>query len=1269
MITRNKPSSSDVAAAETHNLRMNEDALEKQEVLADLQVLVAKHGGVDTQQLDLDNKPLVLRTGSSLHQAHTPAKVLLWEMLEFKSMIVVHSRYRTKETDEFCVTASGDVIVFVEQEKHDISPWLDTDPNAIERIQLLTEFAKVTGGFVWDTDEVVLSQWLRFHDLYMPETIAQVKNLIAFLSLQLPDAEPLGSYWAQLLADDESAAVLTDEEIQRVRSLTARTVPKNGRLLEKLHADSNTTLPGQGDRQSAGRVIKELLNHPASQALAKKYVSELQWYGAGADENVSADELAQVLVTAVLVDLDTRAGRDTRRNHICGYDLYQPGNVDLPHFLIIDDFERYLLSNQLVSMNLAPLAMHLLLAKAAPEFLVRDIPNQLLVGSAGWVSFCHAVATLELNASGTSRLMTYDQVMAFAGIEPVGPSLEKLQGLAAIPSITDWGLINKLITHEQLNESEKDASVMAVNAYEAYATSIAQAAETFSMAMPSRKQIALKALKTVAPSADLEQRSLFTRRDRLYQQAANTLNSSPHPDEKPNSIYRPAGQPLSMLDAHIAGYLVGGNWDKLEGESIFRTWPGISGLGNVDDQFERALRDHYANMNKAHVTTLKLAMSAMMDADRIIFQNSKIGFFTLRPSVAKNHIPAVTSGLIGSSTPGRNYLAETQAEKDAATGRYGVVMCAFHGKDQITCYEVFILQGKCKKNQELGVLIGRTQKMHTASRVDFSGDLSEKTLAIPVTTNIPVDISSYTHGVDRTMKVYSTAVIEKLGEVAGSAVRVPRGHSIYSNYASAQFDKISTFIVKNRPLLTYEELKEIATESTWIEEAILTNKAQTDYLINLIVPFKSCVEDLTSGDKNRVADGTFGCIMETFALFGTAVGVASKVISVTARSVSLTSKMASLAKFAIKTTVSTFNPLDGVGTLGRGAVKLLHKGGLKLGAGVLQTFETATFQLRKIAGKAHSYDLIKAADYPRIGQGVWRPLEHGGDAVNVCAIARNDRWYAINRLGRPWGPLLKSFGFTQSLRLPRFHKPLPNDYTHLILRKSLPIARRNVANALAALGSPARTLDSNLVIGLLFGSTPRGRDQALIFLKLVKTDFDGLSGRNFVLAGIKDDVTTVSLMPDEYPAWKNAGPVAGADQPVITVYCDNLNDHFYREALNYEVIAVDLVHELFRGAPGATGLSHALAPQTRNPDHYQLNVTPLLNLALGELAISPDDASAEKYAAAKSLENADSFSLAVVLLNQLMTDRAKFLQNTQMMSAAVNGRRGGPIVGEVLISL
>ncbi|KPN90951.1 hypothetical protein [Pseudomonas nunensis] len=1268
MITRNKPKAVGSVAAQTHNLRMSEDAFEKQLLLAELQELVEKHGGVDTRLVDLDNMPFQLRVGSSLYQAHTPAKVLLEEMLKFKSMIGVHARYRTKETDEFCITGRGEVIVFAGQDKHDITQRLDADPNAIERIRLLAGFAKVTGEFVWDSDEVVLSQWLRFHDLYVPATIAGVKNLIAFLTLELPDVEPLGNYWGQLVAEDDSSAVLTDEEIQRVRALTAKTLSQKGRLLEKLYSESVKALPDPYDPQAASRLIKEMFLHSTSQALAKKYISELQWYGAGPDENVTAEDLAQILVTAVLLDLDHHSGRDSRRNHICGYDLYQPANADLPYFLILDDLERYLLSNQIVSMRLSRLAIHLLLAKAAPEFLVRDIPDQLLVGSVGWVSFCSAVATLELKSPGSSQSMTYDQVMAFAGIEPVGPWIEKLQGLAAIPSIIDWGLINKLITHEQLAESEKDTSIVAVTAYDGYATSIAQAAETFSTVMPSRKQVALKALEDAAPGFNLEERSLFTRKDRDYKQGTNTRNWSSRPDEQPNSIYRPTGHPLSMVDAHISGYLVGGNWDKLNGESIFKTWPGLSGLDNVDVEFDRVLKAHYSKMNSAHVTIMKLAMSSMMDADRVVFQNSKIGFFTLRPSVAKNHIPEVTSGLVGSSTPGRNYLAETQAEKDAATGRYGVVMCAFHGNDQITCYEVFILLGKCQKNPELGALIGRTQKMRTAARVDFSGDMSEKTRAIPTTADIPVDIRNYTHGVHSNIKVYSAAVIEKLGEIAGPNIRVSRGHSIYKNYASEQFDKIATFIVKNRPLVTYEELKEIATELTWMEEKILTQKAQTEFLVNLIVPFKSCIEDLSSGDKNRVADGAFGCIMDTLALFGTAVGVVSKVMSVAARSVSMTSKVASLAKFAITTTISMFNPLDGAGTVGRSAGKLFHKGSLKLGAGVLQTFETATFQLRKIAGSAQSYDLIKAADYSHIGQGLWRPLENGGDAVSICAIARKERWFAMNRLGKPWGPKLKRFDFTQSLSVPRFHKLLPADYTHLILRKSLPIARSKIANALVTLGEHSNSLDTNLVIGLLFGSTAKGRDQALNFLKVVKTDFDGLSGRNFVLAAVKDDITTASLMPVEYKAWKKDGAVAGVDQPVITVYSDNLNDHFYREKLNYEVIAIDLVHEMFRGGPDAKGLSYALDPQTKSQDTYQLNVAPLLNLALGELAISLESP-VQKHDSARSLENADTFSLAVVLFDQLMTDKSRFLQNTRIMSAAVGKRRSGPIEGEVLISL
>ncbi|MDP0947349.1 hypothetical protein, partial [Klebsiella pneumoniae] len=64
---------------------------------------------------------------------------------------------------------------------------------------------------------------------------------------------------------------------------------------------------------------------------------------------------------------------------------------------------------------------HIMLANVAPEFLVRDTPATLHIGSPAWLAFRKTVALLEESAAGSSRTLTYDQVLERSALEPLTP--------------------------------------------------------------------------------------------------------------------------------------------------------------------------------------------------------------------------------------------------------------------------------------------------------------------------------------------------------------------------------------------------------------------------------------------------------------------------------------------------------------------------------------------------------------------------------------------------------------------------------------------------------------------------------------------------------------------------------------------------------------------------------------------------------------------------------------------------------------------------------
>ncbi|MBS7675584.1 hypothetical protein KIN13_19450, partial [Vibrio cholerae] len=66
------------------------------------------------------------------------------------------------------------------------------------------------------------------------------------------------------------------------------------------------------------------------------------------------------------------------------------------------------------SAGLAHVGAYLLLARSAPQFLIKDIPPTVKVGSQAWASLVIAAMTIEAQTPGKVPGMTFAQVMSAA---------------------------------------------------------------------------------------------------------------------------------------------------------------------------------------------------------------------------------------------------------------------------------------------------------------------------------------------------------------------------------------------------------------------------------------------------------------------------------------------------------------------------------------------------------------------------------------------------------------------------------------------------------------------------------------------------------------------------------------------------------------------------------------------------------------------------------------------------------------------------------------
>jgi hypothetical protein len=1191
---------------------------------------IALYGAVAEDGFALDRIFFSLTEGSSLDHACTPLRKMLKHFVQSPSVIRIASENDINSLSDVYVTSTGGLIVpqgaYGWQE---LTDQVNAEPACARQLRHLAEAAKVVGGFIRLGKTTNAAQWLGFHGINTPSTVGEVIKLLSFLAWEWNDRDGLGNYWDYLVGHDADSVTLTQQDHDDIRQATLELCPRGKSLLATLYEKVRPADPGESRRECANEMIVQLLNHPFSQALAKKYIVALGWYGAGQGENLESSDLAQCLVTAILVELNAFKASVRKRNCIGAFELCDPVRfAGQPVGVIRSELESYLMTEHGLDREVVTLASHMLLAGIAPEFLVKQVPANFTLGSVGWVTFNVAVAFVEMNAKGSSRNMTFDEIMIFADMDTYSSGLGQLQSLVSIEPVIDWGLVNGVITHEQLTASYSDASAAALSAYQSFIERLSSSAKIWAAAPPDRRETAIQALQAAAPGCDfLEERILRHNTDRLGH-----------------------SMKMSMLDLHIEGELTSQEWDWRKEGRLYDQYPELPWMNSNQEVFETKVREHYRQLHEALGSNIKLAIASMPAKDREVFEQSDIHFFTFRPPVAEVRAESSNVGLIGSNAPPLKPM-EKQANRDAATGRFGVVLYVPIGADRYLCYEMFNLRGECRRNDKLGDYIHHYGRVKLPARMDFKGDPNKWVAAAYADKFAPVDLECYTHGTAPRAQQTSHAVMDKLGTLAAPASLPAIRHTVYQHYISAQVGRIAGFIVENRPLASIEEYIDTLTVLTEREEKRATKEKVEKFIVDLVVPFKSCIEDLASGDKERIGSGIFGCTMDAIGLISGVLGAVPKALNIAGKTASLSTKVIQALKLGLKFTGSTLNPLGDLPSLGLGLSKKILRGGLKVGKEGLQLVELATHQLAALTGKADCLELLRSATFSQIAKGKWRPRGRTIDMTDVAAISFNSHWYGVNRHGRPWGKRI-TFESTQVFSLPDVRGTVPTGFIHHVVDQSIPAAVRKIDNAISALTSAARKFDTDPALGLFFGSTQQGRDELLGVLWYIKADFAGLSVKNVFLNPQGDDADLIQIYPGFYRQWKNSGASQSAGHEFLRINARNLNDRLSQAGFNFGEIADDLIHEMYLCGAGHQDIAAASTAFSEKG----VNVAPLLALAAGSLPIQGGPQGAI-YESRMALKNADSVAMTIALLNQSVIDPPKFVENVGIMTRAVQGNK------------
>ena len=93
---------------------------------------------------------------------------------------------------------------------------------------------------------------------------------------------------------------------------------------------------------------------------------------------------------------------------------------------------------------MANVGAYVLLARKAPELLIKDLPASVTYGSTAWLNLSIAAATIEAQTPGKVPNMTFAQVMSAAE----GASLQDLSitQKAQSAALRVWGVVNGVIS-------------------------------------------------------------------------------------------------------------------------------------------------------------------------------------------------------------------------------------------------------------------------------------------------------------------------------------------------------------------------------------------------------------------------------------------------------------------------------------------------------------------------------------------------------------------------------------------------------------------------------------------------------------------------------------------------------------------------------------------------------------------------------------------------------------------------------------------------------
>lgn len=850
---------------------------------------------------------------------------------------------------------------------------------------------------------VPISEVLKSYGRTVPTTAGEMRNAVRWLSTSLPPPPPLGNY-SQLFARTWAPGKLSDADKAYLAEVNTddKGAPGQFSLLRTLDAggilDQNTL---EELRDQADDYLSLLLSDPTALLKGDRLAFNRHFIGASGTRNLSDEERKQWMIAAVKLQIDPDA--DGRPGMIAGYDLYQPGNSGRNMPEVRAELETHLQQNKGLDPKAATLIAHLFLPKVAPEFLVRGVSDELLLGSPEWADLRLGVTFAERQGgAGSSRVMNYQEIMALSRLDATNLGEASLLSNYAMDVLLDWGVMQGLYVKPTDGQFTKEQYQQALDAFNTQREQLLQALKAFNLELPSREDLAIRRLLTVFPGFSAEQLKSLRVEAAYEKDRRNSLPSerSIHP----------------LVEAYMAGDLKKDYWMLLApGEHVPLPPPKTSAysvpvLSAADqarvDKTVQAFNqiidklpdvraqlpdevDSYLNELKQGLSTTTRRMIANLPlADRQALELGNVELFALR-----EHIKGVP-------------IEEQSSEQvEERRGRKGTLIRSEY-KGEIRYFEVFpdklliVKRDDLKAELKLGGTLQDFPKTY--------GRWAPSILNVQDGAVEPFDFTAYSSDAAPRPGVTSPGIIvEKLGKTLVAPAETAQNSTasfVPSSFSSARTHSIVDRIMQGNFIHHRDSVLKLAHGELPIERKREISRTNDRILLGMI-PFVGAVVDLANGN---IVEGTRGLIID---LTGAFVGGAGSAVGAFVKTTKVVAPFGAKALRVLEkgvTVVSAFlNPLDGTADLLTGAArgistipKLLTKAPRPM---ALTTLGSVEEKVRVFLGVRIGLDKLAAAQ----GADAHNGYNH---AVPVNAVHLGAHWYAADPAsGLPIGTPLDGF--------------------------------------------------------------------------------------------------------------------------------------------------------------------------------------------------------------------------------------------------------------------